>query len=321
MTQPPLTQDDNVQALSDQMTGTMAVLQWLIESLGEDEGGTSEAVAMHDHLERAVQSVSEALRLLGDDPDAIAMPRKDVGARKGSRRERKRAAQKARNARQRYDAKKNKDDKPSPKKSEPHKNLEDLDTDLIGTTRCFAIPEILGLVSSLRKSGVFYAKNKWENFLLEFQNGSVVFAHGDSPPDGLRLGEILVSQGALTSERLMEFLEAHKNELDIMGVTLVREGLISEDQLRKAVAFQVQHVVHRMYGSRTASFEFKEGDSVAKSNDVRLNVTQLLLESARSLDEREAQVDAALAWLDGDDGDSGFDLGGDTEDLDWFNEE
>lgn len=324
MTQLPPTQDDNVQALSDQMTGTMAVLQWLIEALGEDENGNTEAGAMHGHLERAVESVSEALRLLGDDPDGIVLPKHQPGSRKATRRERKRAAEKARNARNarlRNESKKFKEEKRQRQQSKPHEKLEDLDTDLLGTTRCFAIPEILGLVSSLRKSGVFYAKNAWENFLLEFQHGSVVFAHGDSPPEGLRLGEILVSQGALTAERLAEFLEAHRDELDIMGVALVRRELITEEQLRKAVAFQVQHVVHRMYGSRTASFEFREGDSVAKSSDVKLNVTQLLLESARSLDEREAQVDAALAWLDGDDGESGLGLGDDAPDLDWFNEE
>jgi len=76
---------------------------------------------------------------------------------------------------------------------------------------------------------------------------------------------------------------------------LLAEGLVTKDALCIALAFQVQLMFHRMYVSDDSVFQFDEGLEIVQPEDIRLNVTSLLLESARSTDEQARDSEAALS--------------------------
>jgi len=158
---------------------------------------------------------------------------------------------------------------------------------LKGHSEAIAIPEVLGFISSLRKSGVLRVHSRDESFLVELDQGAVVYAQGDNPPSGTLLGEILVTQGALTGVQLEEVLDRESGaNSQVLGKRLLEEGLISRQALCIGLAFQVQMLFHRMYGAEDAVFQFDEGVQILEPRDIRLNVTSLLLESARTSDER-----------------------------------
>mgnify|MGYP000479426198 CR=1 FL=1 len=77
---------------------------------------------------------------------------------------------------------------------------------------------------------------------------------------------------------------------EVLGGWLVREGLIAPQDLTAALARQGQMIVDRMFGSLDAVWQFEEGVRMVDSVDVKLNVIQLLLESARASDESHARA-------------------------------
>lgn len=168
---------------------------------------------------------------------------------------------------------------------------------LKGHSQAIAIPEILGFVSSLRKSGLLRINSSNESFLVQLEDGALVYAQGDNPPEGGLLGDILVSQGALNREELEETLPGQDDCEDILGRMLLDGGIITKDQLCIALAFQVQSLFHRMYVAQNAIFQFDEGVKLMEGQDIRLNVTSLLLDSARNTDEdmREPETEAPAA--------------------------
>lgn len=156
---------------------------------------------------------------------------------------------------------------------------------LRGTTRSITLSEILGFIATLRKSGVLRVSTGAEAFVVQLAEGHVVFAQSDAPPPGQRLGEILSALGALGPEASARLAAGRGLPEGLLGQRLVLEGLLSQEALRHALSYQIQCIFHRLFHSRGALFQFDEGVSVISPDDVRLNVTSLLLESARSSDE------------------------------------
>jgi hypothetical protein len=156
---------------------------------------------------------------------------------------------------------------------------------LRGTTRSITLSEILGFIATLRKSGVLRVSTGAESFVVQLADGHVVFAQSDAPPPGQRLGEILSARGAVGAEVSARLAAERTLPEGLLGQRLVGEGLLSQDALKHALAYQIQCIFHRLFHARGALFQFDEGVSVISPDDVRLNVTSLLLESARSSDE------------------------------------
>lgn len=156
---------------------------------------------------------------------------------------------------------------------------------LRGHTQAISIPEVLGFVASLRKSGVLRVKTPAEAFLIQLDQGEVIHAVGDNPPSGELLGEILIARGQLTILGLEEVLAGGVDEAAMLGTALVRSGKVSAEHLRSALAHQVQSIFHRVFNADDSVFQFDEGAALRVPAEIRLNVTTLLLESARSSDE------------------------------------
>jgi hypothetical protein len=154
-----------------------------------------------------------------------------------------------------------------------------------GTATVVPVSELLSFLSGLRRSGVLWVETEREGFLVQLQEGSVVYAQGDNPPQGQLLGEILIAQRSLTRDSLEQALTAAAREKEVLGAYLVREGRITHEDLTRALQTQVQMIFDRMFDSLDARWQFEDGVRMVESADVWLNVIQLLLESARASDE------------------------------------
>jgi hypothetical protein len=158
---------------------------------------------------------------------------------------------------------------------------------LRGHSQAVTVPEILGFVASIRKSGVLRINSDTEAFLIHLRDGTVIYAQGDHPPKGQLLGEILVAQGATTQEQIDQIVERDPVTNDVLGKMMLKQGIVTREALCIALAYQVQCLFHRLFRIEGAVFQFDEGAPPAAADDIRLNVTSLLLESARSNDEDE----------------------------------
>jgi hypothetical protein len=161
---------------------------------------------------------------------------------------------------------------------------------LSGHASVVPVSDLLAFLSGLRRSGMLWVETEREGFLVQLREGAVVYAQGDNPPRNQLLGEILVEAGALQRDALEAALGAASKERKVLGTWLVNAGRISQGDLTTALATQVQMIFDRMFGARDARWQFEDGTHMVESSDVRLNVIQLLLESARASDESLART-------------------------------
>lgn len=166
-------------------------------------------------------------------------------------------------------------------KKEERKSAEGLQ----GNSWTIPIPELIGFLSNARKTGALWVHAPNETFLLQIRDGALLHATSDSTPEGERLGELLVDAGLLSAEELKSFL-ASNNQAGVLGLNLRRAGRISEEDLMAVLAEQIQRLFHRMLSARNSVFRFQEGVELLVQHHVRLNVMQLLLETARTFDEQ-----------------------------------
>lgn len=160
---------------------------------------------------------------------------------------------------------------------------------LQGNSWTIPLAELIGFLAYGRKTGVLWVDAVNENYLLGLNNGRLLHATSDSTPEGLRLGEVLVSLGYLTRRQLERFLAATGSESkQLTGETLLEAGMITVEELQSALTHQVQRLFQRLIETRNAIFKFREGMQVALAYQVDLDVPKLLLEAARLRDEHSS---------------------------------
>lgn len=152
------------------------------------------------------------------------------------------------------------------------------------------LPNLIGMVRGQGMTGVLTVNMPEEAVKLHFQVGQLVHAYSEEAPKELRLGEVLVEQEAITRERMDSLLFCHQDSPLMLGETLLNGGLVSSEQLRDALNHQIQSLFDRIFVHRKeAYFRFVPGLPDTKAQRAQVNVMQLLLDSARAFDERQAR--------------------------------
>jgi hypothetical protein len=106
-------------------------------------------------------------------------------------------------------------------------------------------------------------------------------------PVGSRLGDVLVKLGFVTEPQLYDFLRGFTSAKGKIGVALETAGLVTAEQLTLALEHQVRMLFQRLFALQNASFSFTERKSSSIENRLKLDITHLLLESARVSDEQK----------------------------------
>ncbi len=176
----------------------------------------------------------------------------------------------------------------SPRKSEARYDLE-------GNSWTIPVTELVGFLSHSGKSGLLWVTSSSETFVLEFARGSLVHATSNAQPVAFRLGEILLEQKMIEPTELIRLVEAAKSADDMLGSYLVRSGRLRHEDLQRALAIQVQQLFHRLMDAENALYRFQEGAQLLRSYGLEVNITHLLLESARKKDEERQRSDESAS--------------------------
>ena len=110
-------------------------------------------------------------------------------------------------------------------------------------------------------------------------------ATSNGTPREFRLGEILLREGMLERDELETKLAGARSADDFLGSYLVKSGRLTSQELQRALAIQVQELFHRLMDAENAIYRFQEGVQMLRTEGLEVNITQLLLESARKKDE------------------------------------
>ena len=161
-----------------------------------------------------------------------------------------------------------------------------------GQTHWFHAPDLIAYLGSVRKTGVLRITAASEIFTIEFSVGDIVHCESTRPSPGQRLGDILISQGALTRSSLESHLASPSEER--LGARLLRSGVITEGQLDAALRTQVQVLFCHLCREETKSFRFWTGPPLFPTGGIKMSAISLLLEGARVNDEFADR----LGWLE-----------------------
>lgn len=156
------------------------------------------------------------------------------------------------------------------------------------------IVDIIQLVHTTRKSGIFSVKGSQGESRLVFRNGSIVSAnHMDS---SVRIGTVLVKTGAITIDDLKQALNATKDAVQKpLMATLIEMGKLKrEDALRGLKKLVEMTIVELMnwtkgtftFDTDTIAFE-QEAPSGDPEQDVEVDAQMVLMDALRIFDERE----------------------------------
>ena len=157
--------------------------------------------------------------------------------------------------------------------------------EFVGRTDVLSIPDLVGFFQLQAKTGVLTIEGRDETFRLEFNEGALIHAASSDSPPGERLGEILQRRGTITRPRLHALLQQLGQD-EKLGDALLRAEDVSSDDLAAALQEQVLGIFVRLAQLPGCHFTFREGGVDPDVGDhVRYNVTGLLLDSARQIDE------------------------------------
>jgi hypothetical protein len=182
----------------------------------------------------------------------------------------------------------------SAKKARPAPVAGEARYDLEGNARTIPVTELVNFLSHSGKSGLLWVTAPSETFVLEFARGNLVHATTNNPPEPFRLGAILVREKMLTPTELDEAVAHARAADDLLGSFLVRGGKLSHAELQRVLTIQVQEMFHRLMDADNALYRFQDGAQLLRSQGLEVNITSLLLESARKKDElRQAEATRA----------------------------
>jgi len=168
--------------------------------------------------------------------------------------------------------------------------------DLEGNAWTIPVTELVNFLSHSGKSGLLWVTSKTETFVLQFARGNLVHATTNNPPELFRLGSIVVREGLLTAGELEEAVAHARAADDLLGSFLERSGRLTHAELQRVLTIQVQEMFHRLMDADSAIFRFQDGAQLLRSQSLEVNITSLLLESARKKDEtRQAEQKEADA--------------------------
>src|SRR5918996_1068203 len=158
-----------------------------------------------------------------------------------------------------------------------------------GPLRELGIHDVFQLLDLSRKTGVLRVTSDLRHNVgtVYFENGAVVFAEIRSNPHPL--GALLLRTGKITEadrERGGD-IEARQGDGRRIGEILVSLGAITHRELQRQVRFQIEEVVFELMSWNEGYFSFNEGATVdlPAGTTVRIPVEALMMEGARRIDE------------------------------------
>jgi hypothetical protein len=158
---------------------------------------------------------------------------------------------------------------------------------LEGTLRVFSINDIFQVLGLQRKSGVLVVEGPDDTVTISFLGGQVVSAESATHRLDNRIGSLLVRGGRINDEQLARILQLQKESQQRLGFLLIRERLVTPEDLREALRLQIFRIVFSSFRWTDGRFRFTQEASIDYDADHMSPVPteSILMEAAQMMDE------------------------------------
>ena len=157
---------------------------------------------------------------------------------------------------------------------------------LSGTLKGFGIADILQLIGQQQKTGVLYLKSKDQDVQVFFRDGNIVRAESITRKKKDLIGNMLVRAEIITEQQLESALDVQKRTLKRLGDVLISSGFITAEKLKQMMQLQVTETLYGLFGWKSGTYEFKVEDVSADGEFISpLRAESVLMEGFRMVDE------------------------------------
>jgi tetratricopeptide (TPR) repeat protein len=166
-----------------------------------------------------------------------------------------------------------------------------------GSIKESGLADVCQLLSMGQKTGCLSVTDQSRFGQLFFDRGRITFATIVNRRD--RIGDLLVREGAITEAQLREVVDEQGRRADRrLGELLLEHGYLDADTLAAVIRRQIEEAVFYLFTWRRGSFHF-EADRVPDGREILISVNpeMLLLEGARRIDEW-AVIETKIPSLD-----------------------
>lgn len=155
-----------------------------------------------------------------------------------------------------------------------------------GSLQDVSLADICQLLALGRKTGCLSVTDRSNFGYIYFENGRVIYAQVLNRPD--RLGELLVRNDVISREDLQTAIETQsRHRGSRLGELLVRESALTRGELHGFIRLQIEEAVYHLFNWKQGAFHFDPGQKPDEEDLflVNLPTENLLLEGARRVDE------------------------------------
>ncbi|MBI5509161.1 MAG: DUF4388 domain-containing protein [Deltaproteobacteria bacterium] len=156
---------------------------------------------------------------------------------------------------------------------------------LRGTLKDFGIADIFQLIGHQGKTGTLKVHHRDQEVTVLFHTGNVVRAESSTRQKRELLGSMLVRAEVVREEQLTAALETQKKTLKRLGDILVSSGALDHKTLRTFARLQTTETIYRLFLWDGGSYEFAQAEVVVFEDTDPIRSENLLMEGFRQVDE------------------------------------
>jgi CheY-like chemotaxis protein len=158
---------------------------------------------------------------------------------------------------------------------------------LSGDISVISIAEVLQLLDLQRQTGVLSIFTRQSEITLYVKMGRLEFAASRGLRIEFRIGRYLVEDSAITREELNTVLDNRAGSKRLLGELLTQLGMITEEQVRRALVRQTTELVYEVVRWKTGRFAFTVGAENLAATKAALGIETggLVMEGFRRVDE------------------------------------
>ena len=157
---------------------------------------------------------------------------------------------------------------------------------LEGGIKEFGVSDILQLVSQQHKTGILQVEKNDEKAEIYFINGQLVQTRSSQIMTRNTLGEILIRSKLVPPDKIKRALDVQQDTFESLGHILLKDGIISEDDLEKVLLAQTYETFYDILQWREGTYRFLQEKVGVDPNLLSLpGLESILLDVFRMIDE------------------------------------
>jgi hypothetical protein len=158
-----------------------------------------------------------------------------------------------------------------------------------GQMQTIPLAEVLQVLQLQRQTGTCRITNGKVDVTVSFREGLIDLARGKGAADEFRLGRYLIEEGLVTRDELSIILKKHEHGTKrLLGEALINFGLISEEDLRRALIRQTSELLYDVLRWQKGRFSFSKvvlEQQASEAARLGLPVASIVMEGFRRVDE------------------------------------